>query len=206
MMILVIDNYDSFVHNISRYLERSGAQVRVVRNDAISIEEISALAPDALLISPGPRRPKDAGVSMPALQHFAGMLPILGVCLGHQCIGEFYGGNIGQARHPLHGQASSIRHDGNGLFTDLPTPLTAGRYHSLVVKETPKLLGNLTIAAWSKEKEIMALIHRSDPTYGIQFHPESVLTDTGEALLNNFLSIVRDWHARRGEAVNSCTG
>jgi len=199
-MILVIDNFDSFAHNVARYLQQLEAEVRVVRNNVVILSDMERTNPTAIVISPGPGRPENAGISMEALRHFAGKIPILGVCLGHQCIGEFYGGRIAPAQHPMHGQASDILHFGSNLFTELPSPLKAGRYHSLIVEEESALSDHLTVDARSDEGEIMALSHRSDPTYGIQFHPESVLTDRGYDIFGNFLKIVRAWHSGQIES------
>jgi para-aminobenzoate synthetase component II len=185
-VILVIDNYDSFVHNLARYIRELGWTTRVVRCDALSIDEISALAPSHIVISPGPCTPNEAGVSVPLVRRLGPTIPILGVCLGHQCIGQAYGGQIVRARRPMHGMASRIAHDGEGLFAGLPDPLLAGRYHSLVV-EAVDLPDELVIAARSDEGEIMALRHREHRIVGLQFHPESVLTDHGHDLLRAFL-------------------
>ena len=188
-MILVIDNYDSFVFNIARYLRELGAEVAVLRNDAIGLAGIEALAPSAIVISPGPCAPDQAGVSLDVVRAFSGLVPILGVCLGHQCIGQAFGGRVTRARRPLHGQATGIDHDGRGLFAGLPSPLGVGRYHSLVVE----LSGHepLSVTARSAEGEVMALAHVEHPTFGVQFHPESVLTEGGHALLGNFLELSR---------------
>jgi para-aminobenzoate synthetase component 2 len=194
-MILIIDNYDSFVHNIARYFVRLGAQTEVVRNDTISLAAIRRLAPQAIVISPGPCTPAEAGVSCAILRDLSGLVPILGVCLGHQCLGAVYGGRIARARRPLHGQASPIRHTGHRLFDHLPSPMPVGRYHSLIVEPSPALERVCSIDAWSDEGEIMALSHREHPTYGVQFHPESVLTPDGEILFANFLALAAAWDA-----------
>lgn len=187
-MILVIDNYDSFVFNIARYLRELGAEVVVLRNDAITLAVVEAMAPSGIVISPGPCAPDQAGVSLDVVRGFSGLVPILGVCLGHQCIGQAFGGRVARARRPLHGQATAIGHDGKGLFAGLPSPLRVGRYHSLVVE----LTGDepLLVTARSDEGEVMALAHARHPTFGVQFHPESVLTEGGHALLRNFLEIL----------------
>lgn len=195
-MILILDNYDSFVANIGRYLRNLGAETTLVRNDAISLDEVERLAPRALVISPGPGAPRDAGVSEALIRRFSGRLPILGICLGHQAIGEVFGGRVVRARQPMHGRASLIDHDGTGVFAGLPRPMTAGRYHSLVVEIDAGTAGDLVVTARSDGGEIMGLRHRSHPTHGVQFHPESVLTLDGAALLDNFLGLVRDFHAR----------
>ncbi|WP_375454722.1 anthranilate synthase component II [uncultured Methylobacterium sp.] len=197
-MILVIDNYDSFVFNVVRYLEELGETVRVVRNDALDVAGIRALAPDALVVSPGPCTPAEAGISLPAICALSGTVPILGVCLGHQAIGAAFGGRVERARAPLHGQATPVAHDGQRLFAGLPAPMQVGRYHSLVVAAQPGMDRILTIDARSAEGEVMALSHRTHPTYGIQFHPESVLTENGHAIFANFLGLARDWRAARG--------
>ena len=188
-MIVVIDNYDSFVFNVARYLQELGAETMVLRNDTITVGDVRALAPEAIVISPGPCTPAEAGVSLDLVRELNGVVPILGICLGHQCIGAALGGQVTRARHPMHGRASDILHDRRGLFTGLPTPFQAGRYHSLVVElDEP---GPLLVSARSPEGEIMAVAHRTAPTYGIQFHPESILTPHGHAILRNFLSLAR---------------
>ncbi len=190
-MILVIDNYDSFVHNLARHFVVLGEEVDVVRNDAIDVAGIRRRRPEALVISPGPCTPSQAGVSRAAIAELGGSVPILGVCLGHQAIGEVFDGRVARARLPLHGHATDIRHDGTGLFAGLPDPLPVGRYHSLIVEPTPALDATLAVDARSAEGEIMALSHRSLPIWGVQFHPESVLTPSGLALLRNFLVAAR---------------
>ncbi|MBS7704231.1 anthranilate synthase component II [Chelatococcus asaccharovorans] len=191
-MIIVIDNYDSFVFNVARYLQELGAETTVLRNDAVTVGDVRALAPEAIVISPGPCTPAEAGISLDLVRELNGVVPILGICLGHQCIGAALGGQISRARHPMHGRASDILHDRRGLFTGLPTPLQAGRYHALVVElDGP---GPLLVSARSPEGEIMALTHRTAPTYGIQFHPESILTPHGHAILRNFLALTRPAH------------
>jgi len=197
-MILVIDNYDSFVFNVVRYVEELGAAVRVERNDALDVAGIRALRPEAVVISPGPCSPAEAGVSLPAIRELSGAVPLLGVCLGHQCIGAAFGGRVARAQHPLHGHATPIDHDGQRLFRGLPAPLTVGRYHSLIVAPEPGMEHHLSVDAVSAEGEVMALSHRRHPTYGVQFHPESVLTEHGHALFENFLDLARRWHAEGG--------
>ena len=194
-MILVVDNYDSFVFNVVRYFEELGETVRVVRNDALDVPGIRALNPEAVVISPGPCTPAEAGVSLSAIRDLSGEVPILGVCLGHQAIGAAFGGRVERAGRPLHGQATPIRHDGAGLFTGLPQPMQVGRYHSLIVTPTPEMERQLSVDAVSSEGEVMALSHRAHPTWGIQFHPESVLTENGHALFSNFLKGARAWRA-----------
>jgi para-aminobenzoate synthetase component 2 len=192
-MILVVDNYDSFVFNVARYFEELRQTVRTVRNDAIDVGGVARLAPDAIVLSPGPCSPTEAGVSLDLVRAFSGRIPILGVCLGHQCIGEAFGGRVAAARRPLHGRATPIAHSGRGLFRGLPSPLEAARYHSLIVEPTPALGEAATIEATSAEGEIMALAHVSHPTLGVQFHPESILTERGHDLFGNFLDIARRW-------------
>lgn len=200
-MILVLDNYDSFVFNVVRYFEELGQDVRVVRNDALDVDGIRALAPEALVVSPGPCTPAEAGISLPAIRDLSGALPILGVCLGHQAIGAAFGGKVERARRPLHGQATPIAHDGQRLFHGLPTPMPVARYHSLVVTPLPGMEQTLAVDAVSDEGEIMALSHRHHPTYGVQFHPESVLTENGHALFSNFLDLARAWREGPRDAV-----
>ncbi|WP_253603773.1 MULTISPECIES: anthranilate synthase component II [unclassified Bradyrhizobium] len=188
-MIVIIDNYDSFVFNIARYFRKLGAQTQVVRSDAISVTELAALQPRAIVISPGPCTPMDAGISTAVVRELSGCVPILGICLGHQCIGSVFGGRVVRAHRPMHGQASPITHSGRGLFEELPSPLCVGRYHSLAVELDLSEPQDLMVTARSDEGEIMALSHRHHPTYGVQFHPESVLTQQGNVLLRNFLRL-----------------
>jgi para-aminobenzoate synthetase component II len=202
-MILVLDNYDSFVFNVVRYLEELGETVRVVRNDALDVAGIRALDPEALVISPGPCTPAEAGVSLPAIRALSGAVPILGVCLGHQAIGAAFGGRVERALRPLHGQATPVGHDGARLFQGLPDPMQVGRYHSLVVTPEPGMERHLAIDARSAEGEVMALSHRRHPTYGIQFHPESVLTQDGHAIFANFLGLARAWRAGETRAADA---
>ncbi len=192
-MLLMIDNYDSFTYNVVQYFGELGADVKVVRNDEITIEEIEALNPDHLVISPGPCTPNEAGVSVAAIKHFAGKLPILGICLGHQSIGQAFGGDIVRAGQVMHGKTSEMYHEDKGVFKDLSHPFTATRYHSLVIdKET--LPDCLEVTAWTQNEdgsieEIMGVQHKTLPIQGVQFHPESILTQHGHDLLNNFLKI-----------------
>jgi anthranilate synthase/aminodeoxychorismate synthase-like glutamine amidotransferase len=199
-MILVIDNYDSFVHNLARYLAELGEETLVRRNRELSVEEIRRLSPRALLISPGPCDPSRAGVSVAAVAELTGRLPILGICLGHQAIGEALGGRVVRAREPVHGMASPIHHDGKGIFRKLPSPFEGGRYHSLVVEES-SLPPELEVTAHTPDgrggRTVMALRHLGAPTIGLQFHPESVLTEHGHDLLRNFLAIVREFHGEK---------
>ena len=187
-MILVIDNYDSFTYNLVQYLGELGADLKVYRNDKITIDDIKKLAPDKILISPGPGYPKDAGISIPVIKEFAGKVPILGVCLGHQAIGEAFGGKIVQAKRFMHGKTSEIHHDGKGVFKGLPNPFTATRYHSLLIdRET--LPESLEVSAWTDQDEIMGMRHKEYKIEGVQFHPESILTAEGKKLLKNFLTL-----------------
>jgi anthranilate synthase/aminodeoxychorismate synthase-like glutamine amidotransferase len=185
-VILVIDNYDSFVHNLARYLRELGWSTQVVRNDGFNLDEIAALKPSHIVISPGPCTPNEAGISVATVRRFGPTIPILGVCLGHQSIGQAFGGRIVRARRPMHGKTSMIQHGGGGIFAGLPNPLRATRYHSLVVAKED-LPEELVITAESQEGEIMALAHRRHPIVGLQFHPEAVLTEHGYDLLRNFL-------------------
>ena len=187
-MILVIDNYDSFTYNLVQYLGELGADLKTYRNDKITINEIKKLSPEKIVISPGPGYPKDAGISISVIKEFAGKVPILGVCLGHQAIGEAFGGKIVQAKRLLHGKTSMIHHDGKTIFKALPNPFTATRYHSLII-ERSSLPECLEISAWTKEDEIMGVRHKEYKVEGIQFHPESILTTEGKKLLKNFLSL-----------------
>ncbi len=187
-MILVIDNYDSFTYNLVQYFGELGAAIRVVRNDQITLDEIEKLAPERIVVSPGPCTPHEAGVSCEVIRTFGPRIPVLGVCLGHQCIGEVYGGDVVRAGRLMHGKTSPILHEGSGVFRGLPSPFEATRYHSLIVKrETfPDVL---KITAETAEGEIMGLQHRELPVHGVQFHPESILTGEGKNLLRNFLQV-----------------
>jgi anthranilate synthase component II len=189
--ILMIDNYDSFTYNIVQYLGELGAEVQVHRNDAISLAEIESLAPDKIVISPGPCTPSEAGISIDVIKTFAGKIPLLGVCLGHQAIGQAYGGDIVRAREVMHGKLSPVYHNSDGVFTDLPSPFTATRYHSLVIDST-MLPDCLEVTAWTqlpdgRRDEIMGVKHKTLAVEGVQFHPESILSEFGHQLLNNFL-------------------
>ncbi len=190
-MILLIDNYDSFVHNIARYVGELGRERRVVRNDAIDVDDIAAEMPEAIILSPGPGTPDDAGVSLDVVRRLGERVPILGVCLGHQCIGQVYGGTVRRAQRPVHGKISRISHDDHGVFAGLPNPLRVGRYHSLVVDI--EAATGLEATAYTDEGEVMALAHRWFPVVGVQFHPESVLTERGHDLLKNFLRRADEW-------------
>jgi anthranilate synthase/aminodeoxychorismate synthase-like glutamine amidotransferase len=185
--VLVIDNYDSFVYNLVQYLGELGADPVVRRHDEVPLDDLIALDPDAVLISPGPGRPEDAGLSNDVIRHFAGRRPVLGVCLGHQCIGQIYGGEVVRAPEIMHGKTSVIRHDGTGVFAGLPDPFEATRYHSLVV-DRDSVPDELEITAWTDDGVVMGLRHRTLAVEGVQFHPESVLTACGHDLLRNFLA------------------
>jgi len=188
MAVLVIDNYDSFTYNLVQYLGELGAQPVVFRNDAITVDEIIKLQPDRIVISPGPCTPKEAGISVEAIQRLAGKIPILGVCLGHQSIGEAFGGEVVRAERLMHGKTSMSRHDGRSIFESLPNPFEATRYHSLIVRRDT-LPSCLEISAETAEGEIMGLRHRSLAVEGVQFHPESILTRPGKDILRNFLTL-----------------
>jgi anthranilate synthase/aminodeoxychorismate synthase-like glutamine amidotransferase len=196
LRVLVIDNYDSFTFNLVQYLAELGATVEVFRNDAIDVDGIRGKAPDGVLISPGPCTPNEAGVSMPAVIALGGVLPVMGVCLGHQAIGQAYGGKVVRAERLMHGKTSPIEHDGRTLFEALPCPFEATRYHSLLV-ERASLPGCLEISAWTAEGEIMGLRHRELDVEGVQFHPESVLTREGKTLVGNWVRRLRAARERR---------
>jgi anthranilate synthase/aminodeoxychorismate synthase-like glutamine amidotransferase len=187
-VILLIDNYDSFTYNLAHLFQELGAEVTVVRNDRIDADGAQRLAPSHLVVSPGPGRPVDAGASLAIIQRLGGRVPILGVCLGHQAIVEAFGGEVGRAKRLMHGKASPVSHDGNGLFRGLPDPLESGRYHSLAATRVPDCLA---VCATTGDGEVMAVRHRDFPVDGIQFHPESVLTPDGPALARNFLEATR---------------
>lgn len=186
-MILVIDNYDSFVHNLARYLREEGAETLVIRNDAASASDLVAMAPAGVVLSPGPKTPREAGVCLDLLAALPATTPMLGVCLGHQCLVEAFGGRTMRAARPLHGEASLVHHDGGGVLAGIASPMQAGRYHSLI-----SALGDddeLAACAWSEEREVMAVRRRSAPWFGVQFHPESLLTPDGRAIIRNFLAL-----------------
>jgi len=187
-MLTLIDNYDSFTYNLVQYFGELGAELQVFRNDKISLDELIALNPAQLVVSPGPGDPlKDGGISPQAMHYFSGKIPVLGVCLGHQCLGAIYGGRVDRAPRLMHGKTSTITHNGQGIFKGIPSPFEAMRYHSLVVY--PPVPEELEITATTAEGEIMALKHREYPTFGVQFHPESILTEHGKQLLKNFLEL-----------------
>ena len=187
-MILMIDNYDSFTYNLVQYLGELGEDLRIFRNDKLTISQIKKIKPKKIVISPGPGRPSDAGISCAAIKQFSKTIPILGVCLGHQCIGEVFGGKIIRADRLMHGKTSLIYHNGEGIFKNIKSPFEATRYHSLLV-EKKSLPEALEITAWTKENEIMGLKHRDFPLWGVQFHPESILTKPGKEILKNFLAL-----------------
>ena len=189
-MILMIDNYDSFTYNLVQYLGEMGEELKVFRNDEITVKDIVKLKPKRIVISPGPGSPKDAGISREVIRRLGEKIPVLGVCLGHQCIGEVYGGKVVRAGRLMHGKTSQVFHDGKGLFKGIDNPFIATRYHSLLV-ERKSLPKELEITAETKEKEIMGLKHKKYPVYGVQFHPESILTQSGKELLRNFLDLTR---------------
>ncbi len=193
-MILLIDNYDSFVHNLARYLRRLGQAVEVVRNDAIDVPGVRRMNPSAIVLSPGPCTPREAGISLAVVRELCSEYPLLGVCLGHQAIAEGLGGRVVRAPAPVHGQASEVRHSGQGVFARIPDPVWVGRYHSLVVDES-ELPRDFVVSARTSDGIVMAIEHRSLPVVGVQFHPESVLTEWGYRMLANFLRIAQLPHA-----------
>ena len=189
-MLLMIDNYDSFTYNLVQYFGELGEDVRVYRNDAITLDEISALKPARIVVSPGPCSPNEAGISVPAIREFSGKIPLLGVCLGHQSIGAAFGGDIIHAKQLMHGKTSPVHHANTGVFRNLPTPLTVTRYHSLAIRRET-LPDCLEITAWTEDGEIMGVRHKTLAVEGVQFHPESILTEHGHQLLKNFLEDAR---------------
>lgn len=194
-MILLIDNYDSFVHNLARYVKQLGLDTNIYRNDKITIEEVKALKPTAIIISPGPCTPNDAGICIELIRALGSTTPILGVCLGHQAIGEAYGGKTMRGAKPTHGKASIIEHEGCALFQNLPSPMSVGRYHSLIsdVSDTSEL----NITSRTKSGEIMSMQHKTNPVFGVQFHPESVLTPDGMGIIKNFITHAKNWHSQQ---------
>jgi anthranilate synthase/aminodeoxychorismate synthase-like glutamine amidotransferase len=191
-VVFVLDNYDSFTYNLVQYLGEMGAKIEVRRNDDVTIAEIEEMRPDRILISPGPCTPQEAGISVELIRYFAGKVPLLGVCLGHQAIGAAFGGEVVRAKNLMHGKTSEVEHDGKTIFQGLAAPMTATRYHSLIVSEK-NLPADLEVSAWTSDKDgtrvIMGLRHKKFPIEGVQFHPESVLTDEGKKLVQNFLNI-----------------
>lgn len=197
-MILFIDNYDSFVHNLARYVENLGHDTKIIRNDKISTDEIPSLKPEAIIISPGPCAPDQAGICIDLITQYGANIPILGVCLGHQCIAQAYDNFVIRAHKPMHGKASTIHHRNTKLFSGVPSPFQAGRYHSLMVE-----LNNsspLRVTAESEDSVIMAIEHQTDPVYGVQFHPESILTEHGGTVIENFLSLAFAWNEKKKAA------
>lgn len=191
-MLLVIDNYDSFTYNLVQYLGEMGEVLEVHRNDALTVEQVGAMAPEAIVISPGPCSPKEAGISVDVIRRYGGTIPMLGVCLGHQAIGEAYGGVVVRASRVMHGKMSRLEHDGTGLFAGIPSPFGVMRYHSLVVqRDTLPACLQVTAVATDDSTEIHALQHREHPVWGVQFHPESILTEHGRTILTNFLGLAR---------------
>ena len=191
-MLLLIDNYDSFTYNLFHYLGELGADVRVVRNDEISAVEALALKPEGIVLSPGPCTPNEAGICLEVIEKAAGTMPILGVCLGHQAIGQVYGGSIVRAPEPMHGKLSRVHHSGKSVFRGLNNDFLATRYHSLTI-DPPSMPGSLEVTATSEDGVIQGVMHKSHPVHGVQFHPESIASENGHALLNNFLTIARDF-------------
>ena len=187
-MVFVLDNYDSFTYNLVQYMGELGADMTIRRNDEVTVADVEALEPERILLSPGPCTPQEAGISIPLIQHFAGRLPILGVCLGHQAIGAAFGGNVVRAPKLMHGKTSSVNHDGRTIFAGIDSPMTCTRYHSLIVEEK-NLPEELEISARTDDGTIMGLRHRRFPVEGVQFHPESVLTSDGKRLIRNFLEL-----------------
>ncbi len=191
-MIFVLDNYDSFTYNLVQYIGELGGKVEVCRNDQVTVSQVEKMGPERIVVSPGPCTPREAGISIDLIRHFAGKVPVLGVCLGHQAIGEAFGGHVVRAAHLMHGKTSAVMHDNRTVFQGLPMPMTATRYHSLTVEER-NLPAELEVSAWTTEKDgtrtIMGLRHRDYPVEGVQFHPESVLTDAGKKLVANFLAL-----------------
>ncbi len=195
-MFLVIDNYDSFVHNLARYVALCGAEYDIYRNDKITIDDIKNMQPEGVILSPGPCTPGEAGICIDAVKAFAETIPILGVCLGHQAIGEAYGCKTTQSDKPIHGKSSVITHNSKGIFQDIPSPLEVGRYHSLITTETHDY-ADLEITARLKDNTVMAMQHKKYPVYGVQFHPESILTQGGLQIMQNFVQISKEWNKRK---------
>ena len=199
-MILLIDNYDSFVYNLARYIGQLGHERKVVRNDAISLDDIAAMQPEAIILSPGPCTPQESGICNDVIRHFYDRIPMLGICLGHQCMGEIFGGRTIRAPTPIHGRTSSVLHKADGLFSGLPNPFDAARYHSLIVELAAN--SDLEITATTEEDDIiMGLRHKSAPLYGVQFHPESILTPYGLDIMRNFLLLAADWNEQNGRSI-----
>jgi anthranilate synthase/aminodeoxychorismate synthase-like glutamine amidotransferase len=191
-MLLIIDNYDSFTFNLVQYFKKLSVEVEVRKNDRISIEQIEELAPKYIVLSPGPHSPIHAGISLDTIKSFKDTIPILGICLGHQAIGQFFGAKIVKAKHPMHGKQSKVEHDQKTIFSGIPTPYTVTRYHSLIIDKS-SIPAELEVTSWSDDEEIMGIRHKFYPIEGVQFHPESILTEYGERLLKNFLDYYADW-------------
>lgn len=187
-MLIVIDNYDSFVYNLVQYLGELGENIEVVRNDAVSLRDVERMKPEKIVISPGPGTPEDAGICLELIRHFSGKIPILGVCLGHQCIGRAYGARVGRGKEPVHGKTSLLYHQGKGILAGIPQGIKVARYHSLVI-EKESIPGDLSVTAFSSDGVVMAIQHKKHPTFGVQFHPESVASQYGKEILKNFLQI-----------------
>ncbi|MDC0603587.1 aminodeoxychorismate/anthranilate synthase component II [Aliiglaciecola sp.] len=203
-MLLLIDNYDSFTHNLARYFRELGAEVEVIRNDAIDINGIKQLAPEQLVLSPGPCTPDDAGITLDAINHFTGKVPILGVCLGHQAIGQSLGAKVVVAKHIMHGKTSNMQHTNSALFKDVKQPFQATRYHSLIL-DKDSIPDCLSVSAWCEDFDVlepMAIEHKTLPLMGVQFHPESLLTPDGHRILNNFLKISQNWKKTHNYSIN----
>ncbi len=194
-MFLIIDNYDSFVHNLARYFVIAGIKIQIVRNDAITVDEITTMQPEAIILSPGPCTPDEAGICLDLVRQHGANIPMLGVCLGQQVIGQAYGAPMIRSQHPLHGRASTITHDGSTIFHDLPSPMAVGRYHSLINDFTD--CDPIIITAQTKEGEPMAVQHKTHPVYGVQFHPESILSENGLEMVQNFVTIAHDFHLEK---------
>jgi anthranilate synthase/aminodeoxychorismate synthase-like glutamine amidotransferase len=197
-MILLVDNYDSFVHNLGRYIEILGHDIKIIRNDETTLSRIKVMNPEAIILSPGPNAPAQAGICNDLVERFGGDIPILGVCLGHQCIAQSYGSAVNRSAVPMHGKASVVHHSGSGLFANVPSPFEAGRYHSLIVDLD--LQGPLKQTAQSDDGILMALQHETFPVYGVQFHPESILTQHGGTILENFLGLAFKWNEKKKAA------
>lgn len=189
-MLLMIDNYDSFVYNLVRYCEELGEDILVYRNDKITIEEVERINPTGIIISPGPKTPKDAGLSLDIINRFKEKIPILGICLGHQCIGYYFGGEIVKGKEPIHGKVSYIQHNGKDIFEGVKSPLRVTRYHSLIIREN-SILDELTITSITEDGVIMGVKHKKYPIYGLQFHPEAEMTEDGHKMLNNFIQLTK---------------
>jgi len=201
-VLLLIDNYDSFTYNLFHYLGELGAEVKVVRNDEISAKEALGMKPEGIVLSPGPCTPNEAGICLEVIEQAAGQMPILGVCLGHQAIGQVYGGRIVRAPEPMHGKLSRVHHNGRSVFRGLNNDFLATRYHSLTI-DPPSMPASLDVTATSEDGVIQGVMHKSHPVHGVQFHPESIASENGHVILKNFLDIAADWNAKRGRKTSS---